>query len=101
MGFWDTIGLATPEDEQRENKEAWAKLATVLSEAGRNLPKASIQETDGECLTCGEWGKLGNNLCLDCWDYVVDQTSPNHPEWPDANQLRKIVEAELTEARGW
>jgi len=75
MDVWDTIGLL--------NK---------MLEDGK-FPKAAIDESEGECLTCAKQSKLGNNLCRDCWDYVVEKTKINHPEWPNAEQFIQLKES--------
>jgi hypothetical protein len=71
MGFWESIGIAEPEDDGRDD-------------AGGNLPTAKVIAGFGICDECGIVSELGNRLCVDCWDEAVDSASANNSNWPNA-----------------
>ena len=54
------------------------------------LPKTNIDASFGFCETCDTHAELGNGLCVDCWDYVIDHTNWNSKVWPDKDEFDKI-----------
>ena len=67
------------------------KIAHEQYQTAINLPNESIAESNGNCETCGTYAEgLGNELCVKCWDYVVDHSSANAKHFPDAIQYKTI-----------
>ena len=84
IGFWSSID----EIAEKSTRSEWLAFAQLLHES--SLPTEAINESIGKCETCNTEGILGNGLCVDCWDYVVDFSSASAKEWPDTKQYKAI-----------
>ena len=67
------------------------QIQQEIASAMRNLPQTEVIATNGHCEVCEtETIGLGNGLCPNCWDYVVNFSSPNIKVWPDTQQYMTI-----------
>ena len=75
---------------EKSNKREWLAFSARETHIN-NLPTEAILETSNSiCKTCGTIGVLGNGVCVDCWDYVVANSSASAKNWPNARQYGAI-----------
>ena len=79
------FGLASSSLDEMAEKARKDTLDVLV-----NLPTGKIEARHNACETCGNVAILGNGLCRQCWDYVVDNSSANAKLWPDASQYLTI-----------
>ena len=106
MSFWEQFGFGYDDQfseiDKSKGNEIWGnsgmetvEARTEMRDSVSNLPQGEIQDTEGICQTCGKSVedeiRLGNGLCMACWDYVVEKLDWNTKIFPDVPQYKAIL----------